>query len=132
MFLNAARDLLNEGRWRGGDGLARRDSVLSGASVSFKGDGGRGGRGDEAGRGEQSRTATTLVQACSRPQRWLPRVSPAEHCIGHVLTYRTSPDEQLLFAAKTDASDIVETIFTTLPPDEFDVNHQDGLGNTGE
>lgn len=46
----------------------------------------------------------------------------------HVLS---TPDEQLLFAAKTDASEIVETVFTTLPPDEYDVNHQDGLGNTG-
>ncbi|KAK4690978.1 hypothetical protein P7C70_g9448, partial [Phenoliferia sp. Uapishka_3] len=39
-------------------------------------------------------------------------------------------DEQLLFAAKTDSSELLESIFA-LEESAYDVNFQDGLGNTG-
>lgn len=38
-------------------------------------------------------------------------------------------DEQLLFAAKTDSSELLESIFAN--EGTYDVNFQDGLGNTG-
>ncbi|KAI5477119.1 Ankyrin repeat protein [Pseudohyphozyma bogoriensis] len=41
-----------------------------------------------------------------------------------------SPNEQLLFAAKTDSEELLQSILAG-PEDSFDVNHQDGLGNTG-
>lgn len=44
---------------------------------------------------------------------------------------RPLPDEQLLFAAKTDAGELLSSIFTDNPPEEYDVNFQDGLGQTG-
>lgn len=39
-----------------------------------------------------------------------------------------SPNEQLLFAAKTDSSELLESIFAN--EGTYDVNFQDGLGNT--
>lgn len=41
------------------------------------------------------------------------------------------PDERLLYAAKTDSEEMLQEVLA-LPESEFDVNHQDGLGNTGE
>ena len=43
----------------------------------------------------------------------------------------TLPDERLLYAAKTDSEDMLSEVLA-LPETEFDVNHQDGLGNTGK
>ncbi|KAM0754832.1 ankyrin [Meredithblackwellia eburnea MCA 4105] len=40
-----------------------------------------------------------------------------------------SPNEQLLFAAKTDSSELLQQILQS-DPETFDVNFQDGLGNT--
>ncbi len=40
-------------------------------------------------------------------------------------------DERLLYAAKTDSEDMLTEVLA-LPETEFDVNHQDGLGNTGK
>lgn len=39
-------------------------------------------------------------------------------------------DEQLLYAAKTDSSELLQSILTGHPPEEFNINIQDGLGNT--
>lgn len=41
-------------------------------------------------------------------------------------------DEQLLFAAKTNADNLITDIFESHPEEEYNVNHQDGLGNTRE
>lgn len=43
----------------------------------------------------------------------------------------TATDERLLFAAKTDNTDMIDEVFA-LAEGEWDVNFQDGLGMTGE
>ena len=41
-------------------------------------------------------------------------------------------DEQILYAAKTDSLEMLNEVLTGFPPEEFDLNFQDGLGNTGK
>lgn len=42
----------------------------------------------------------------------------------------TESDERLIYGAKTDSVDLMQEVLNGSEP--YDINHQDGLGNTGE
>lgn len=61
---------------------------------------------------------------------WLSRQDgDAEYGGGPTSCELTRPDEQILYAAKTDSLELMNEVLTGHPPDEFDLNYQDGLGN---
>lgn len=67
--------------------------------------------------------------ATSRPHRADPRLLRSRSQWLASCYHRT--DERLLYGAKTDNADMINDVFG-LPEAEWDVNFQDGLGNTGQ
>lgn len=68
------------------------------------------------------------------PSEFLRQTSPSPPSRSLTLSPPLVPlqDEQILYAAKQDSEELLSAVFTSMPSSDYDVNFQDGLGNTGE